>query len=307
MESVLYLLVQFGIDPCILKLICKSWMETIQKNDDEIIESIQWRMPDKHIHSIILMLIESGDAKTIYRLLFHLSKPAIDWNLSSYLIENKQIAEMIMSRVNTPHTNEMCRRLSIPVPIPIKSTFIISAIIKSVNDINKNFTPALGHLISIISNGYLDAFVNLLDKLGTNEFGHLIGSSISMIVQSDKPFNCAIIYWLLKSDKYRSLLPSNTGRGKVTQSTTMFRISMDMPNGIKNIPLWVLPYCGSKLLSFIVKNASICRDYLKQYSNNIMSIRLIDAIIRQSRDDIAQEKAKKIADDNGWNSYLAID
>lgn len=316
MEPILYNLIEFGIDPCILKLVCSSWRYTITEIDRQIKERVQWRMPEQSLEFIIMMLIDAFDDTMLEITIMHMSIPIIKWDLISYLIENERIALLLFKRVKNRHTREMIRRLGIAVPIPKKEIFKISSVIGG-----QTSTAGVKSLVSIISSGYVDALSILLNK-ANNSISHeqlytLINASLGMIVLNEEPFNCACIKWLFNNKQYQECIPNELFYmmeggidDKYVREHNMARISLDaLHKKSKIVPVSVFHQLGKNILPVIASSSLMCENYMKTYalkSNMYVNIRVIDAIIRYCKNQRIRNSAIEIVNINGWNAYLAI-
>lgn len=327
MEPVLYNIIEYGANPCILKLVCYSWMEVINRIDSLIIESVQWRIPDRSITYITMMLLDALDNGMIRKMLQYMSTPIVDWNLVSYLNESTDVARMIASRIHNRHTKEMCRRLGIDIPIPEKEIFKISSIIGS-----QNSTGGLMSMSSILSCGYIDALKILLVKASTenssiceDQLYTLINTSLAMIVQNEVPVNTAVIQWLYEQEDSYDYIPAeiygmlcalHTSHHPHVQDVfqrehLMMRISLDVPHvSLKLIPLAVMHQLGKRILSISTSSSTVCKSYIlsciKKREVLGANIRVIDAIIRNCPNKDTRSLAMDIADNNGWNDYISI-
>lgn len=305
MQSILYNLIEFGCDPCIFKLVSHDWKDQIEEIDHQVERTIQWRLPEYSLIRIIHTLIDTNDIQMIKRALLHVSTPLINWNIMSYLIESRDIANVIYTRIKNSHTREMCRRLSIPLSIPEKEIFKISSSISG-----QSSTSGLKSISSIISHGYTDALDVLFKStaISSEQLYTLINVSLSMIGQEEQPFNPYIICWLYKN--HYTCLPQeiidiiDNGNIIYYPKYNSYYLSLDIPNPkIKMISLNILYQLGKNMLNTIMRSSYICKRYIdrcKKGSILISDIRVFDAILTYSNNkDIID-----IIEKYGWNEYI---
>ena len=322
MESVLYNIIEYGANPCVLKLVSISWMYSIDEIDSLIIQRVQWRIPDKPLPYIAMMLLDAFDITMAEKMILHSSIPIVDWNVVPYMIENIDIAKMLISRVRNRHTKEMCRRLGIEIPIPKKEIFKISSTIGG-----QTSTAGLKSISSIIASGYLDALKILLEKaertdsdssISIEQLFTLINTSLAMLLQNEVPINPCIPRWLCNNKKYKDCVPDGiyymckeTNMDIYLKDYLMMRVSIDKYHPkIRMIPLNIFHQLGKNILNNIAQVVTMCKNYvlacLNKKESFAANIRVIDAIIRHCRNKTVRDAAVEIAINNGWDSYIVI-
>lgn len=318
MEFSLYNIIEYGGDPCVMKLVCSAWEYQIDIIDGEILERVRWRIPDKPISYIVMMLLDSFDILMTEKMICHMSIPIVDWNTISYLIENTDIARMIYSRMKNRHTREMCRRLGVPIPIPKKEIFKISSTIGG-----QTSTTALKSLGSIIALGYIDALEHLFNKseqedssIEKEQLYTLLNASLAMLNRNETPINPCVVKWL--TEKHEDCVPDNIyymlkdrSHDVYNSEYNMMRISLDTTHPrLKLVPLVVFSQLGKNILVQMASSVVMCKNYILACSQRKMgfvaNIRVIDAIIRNCSHRPTRDIAMEIAIDNGWDSYLVI-
>lgn len=311
MDDVLYAVIEYGIDPCILKLVCKDWKDSIDNIDYQIEQSLLRRFSDKTNEHIILMILDSGGSIELKKYILYMSKPIVNWNIISYLIEDKQIGQILYSRVKNSHTKEMVRRLGIPTSLPEKEIYKISSIIRG-----QTSTTSLMSLSTIISNGQLDAIQHLFqitkdneDLINESQLGYLISTAISMLKEGEKLFNPSIISWLCKHKQYVQYVPD-----EIIQLTYIYehqdhiyRISCDIPHQrYRMVPTIYFHQCGKKILTEMSKIILICKSYLSAIADKklVPNIRVLSSILLNCNNEKVKEKAIEIIQQNGWQKYI---
>lgn len=319
MNSVLYNVIEYGADPCILKLVNTLWRDSICEIDRQVRQRVQWRIPDKSIEFIIMMLIDANDIDTLRRVIMYMSVPLVQWNLVSYLVESSNIASILYGRVKNRHTREMMRRLGIPLSIPEKEIFRLSSVIR-----NQTSISGVTSLRDIITLGYVDAIEILLKKAESNEsisseqLYSLLNAALSMTYNHDKPFNSAVIRWLYRNNKYHDCIPDDLyyllDQGildRYTKDSIMIRISLDTHHDrLKMIPANIFHQLGRNILAIAASSSLLCKNYLiaiESRKDVVPNIRVLDAITRHCRSNQIREKALSLIRRNGWDIYLVID
>lgn len=302
MEYYSYSLIEYGIDPCILKRISNSWLSIINTLDNEFIGMLQYRMINTPLSNIIMMILDIKDLKMVSKMLNYVSIPLIQWNTVSYLIEDIDIAKLIHNRIRNVDTNEMARRLGLPMKSTNKDNWRIGAIIN-----NRNSIVSINPMQLIISNGNIDMLESIITNASILEnIDDILSGAIDMLKVIDKPINGGIIRWLSHT-KYNGCIPDEIINlsNSTYNGDTMIRLSLDIPyRNMENIPLYLLHMCGRKILDLMMKRDNVCERYLRSKYRNI---RVLDAMIRyQSHNEIIYAKAISLIDQHEWNEYISI-
>jgi len=267
-------------------------------------------MTGESLPYIVMMLIEAFDDAIVEKIIFHMSIPIVDWDIISYLIENDTVARMLHNRVKNRHTDELCRRRGLDIPIPQKEIFKISSTIRG-----QTSTVGLKSMKSIISSGYLDAFKVLIGKaesISSTQLMTLINTSLAMLLDTDVPINPCIIRWLLSHEQYDKCIPREitdmyrlANVLKRRKEHIMMRISMDEPFTVNTlIPVHLYHRLGARILKCTVEKTEasmryieMCNDAKRGFTPNI---RVIDAIVRNCQ----VTRVRDLAIDNGWYPYI---
>jgi hypothetical protein len=289
MESVLYNIIEYGIDPCTLKLVSLSWNKEISRIDEIVRQRIQWRFPNKSIEFIVMLLIDCLDMKSIRICLFHMSIPIVDWNIVSYLVDNIQVGTLIHQRVKSIHTKEMARRIGIPISIPDKEIFKMYGTVNSTSS-----TGNIKCLTNIIKSGYLDAYKILVDAAkDKNHIMSLTYAAIHWISKDEELFNPCVLRYILKSEK-------------IEIDSASIMISLDISLSGIDITVPILHRLGKNLLNSITKNRRCCRLYINECFEKkvVPNIRVINAIISNCTSPDIVRLASDIATKMKWTVYM---
>jgi len=303
MNPLLYDIIQYGANPCILNTVCKSWKEEIENIDNEIVCRIQYKMPTMSITRIILMLIDSKQIDMLYIAIHYTSRPIVDWNIMSYLIEDRDVGNILLQRCRNIHTYEMGRRLGIPTTISNKDRFLLLSVLK-----RESSTYHYKSLSDIISAGYLDAFVIIKDKIDTDEFIDILSVALSILIKENKPYNPYILQMIYNDDALVSCIPYIIQSGIYSIDHLYTWISMDTyVKGINMIPCDIMHQLGKNILSIICKNIFICKNYLDVYDKRkTYNIRVLQYMYMYSNSNNIRDRIRTIILNNDMGEYIMV-